>query len=178
MKVELISSVFLIEYNLPSSTAGHGAKLFRVIFPDFKIVNKCQPGHTNTSHILTKEVAIQITSDLKEELLLSCWYKIAADGSRDKNDKFLPVLVRHVDKDSEMIARSMLDMPNTNNWSTAQEKENVWNDVREAFSLDCDNWVTFSCDNTHSMFGQRSDLQKISRVWGDKKIVDFGCPVI
>ena len=90
----------------------------------------------------------------------------------------MPVLVRHVDKDSEMIAISSLDMLNTNSWSTAQEKENVCNGVWEAFSLDCDNWVTFSCDNKNSIFGQRNDLQKISRVWGDKKIVDFGCPVI
>ena len=178
MKVELISSGFLIEYNLPLSTAGHGAKVFRVIFPDTKIVKKCQRSHTNTTHILTEPVASQITSDLKEELLLSCWYKIIAHGSRDEDDKFLPFLVRHVDEDSEMIAISMLDIPNTNSWSTAQEKENVCNEVREAFSLDFDNWVTFSCDNTNSMFGQRSDLQKISRMWDDKKIVDFGCSVI
>ena len=36
------------------------------------------------THMLTGAVAKQITSDLKEELLLTCWYGIAADGTSDE----------------------------------------------------------------------------------------------
>ena len=49
------------------------------------------------------------------------WYGLATDGSSDKDDKFLPVLVRHVDKDSGLTAIALLDMPNTESESTAQK---------------------------------------------------------
>ena len=51
------------------------------------------------------------------------WYGLATDGSSDKDDKFLPVLVRHVDKDSGLTAIALLDMPNIDSEST--EHRNV-----------------------------------------------------
>ena len=62
--------------------------------------------------MLTGAVAKQINSDLKEELLLTRWYGLAIDGSSDKDDKFSPVLVRQVDKDSRLTVTSLLDIPN------------------------------------------------------------------
>ena len=66
-------SVFPVEHNLPLRTENHAAKLFRNMFSDSKIVNKylCDP--TKTTHMLTRVVSEQITSDLKEELLLTRW---------------------------------------------------------------------------------------------------------
>ena len=53
----------------------------------------------------------------------------------------------------------------------------VCNEVRDAFALDWDNYVTYSSDNTNSMIGQRNNLpQKIQNEQGDRKIFDFGCP--
>ena len=53
----------------------------------------------------------------------------------------------------------------------------VCNEVRDAFSLDWDNCVTYSSDNTNSMIGQRNSLlQKIENEQDDRKIFDFGCP--
>ena len=49
--------------------------------------------------MLTGAVAKQITSDLKEELLLAHWYELATDGNSDEDDEFLLLLVRHVHKD-------------------------------------------------------------------------------
>ena len=68
----------------------------------------------STTHILAGASAKQITSNLKEELLLTYWYRSATDGSSDEDDKFLPVLVRHIDKDSGLISTSLLDTPNIN----------------------------------------------------------------
>ena len=62
---ELLFSGFLVEYNLPLRTANHVAKLFRNVFPDFKIVSKYRCGQTKTTHMLTRAVAKQITSDMK-----------------------------------------------------------------------------------------------------------------
>ena len=54
---------------------------------------------------------------------------------------FLPVLARHVDKCSGLIAKSLLEMPNINSRSTAQKMYDVCNEIREAFSLDWDNYM-------------------------------------
>ena len=40
VKAELLFSGFLVEHNVPLSTVDHAAKLFRNMFPDFKIMNK------------------------------------------------------------------------------------------------------------------------------------------
>ena len=59
------------------------------------------------------------------------WYGLATDGSSDVDNKILPVL--HVDKDSGLIATSLLVMPNINSGLTAQQLSDVCNEVREAF---------------------------------------------
>ena len=47
----------------------------------------------------------------------------------------------------------------------------------EVFSLDWNNCVTYSSDNTNSMIGQRNSLlQKIQNEQDDRKTFDFGCP--
>ena len=115
MGAKLLFSAFLVEHELPLITADHAAKLFRNMFPDSKVVNKYRCGRTKTTQMLAGAVSKQITSDLKEELLLTPWYGLATDGSSDADDKLLPVSV----KDSELIATSLLDIPNINSRSTA-----------------------------------------------------------
>ena len=62
-------------------------------------------------------------------------------------------------------------MPNINIGSTAQQMHDVCNEVREAFSLDWGNVVTYSSDNTSSMNGQRNRLlEKTQRAQGGQKI--------
>ena len=78
------------------------------------------------------------------------WYKLAADGSSDKDYKLLPVLVRQVDKVSGLTATSLLDMPNINSGSTAQQMRAVCYEVREGFSLDWNNCVNQKKQNAHS----------------------------
>ena len=101
---KLLFSGFLLKHNLPFSTAGHAAKIFRNMFPDSKIVKKYCYCHTKTTH----------TNDPIEELLLTRWYGLATDGSSDEDDKFLSALLRHVDKDSGLIVTSLLQMPSIN----------------------------------------------------------------
>ena len=65
----------------------------------------------------------------------------------------MPILVRHVDRDPGLIATSLLKMPNVNSNSTAQQSYDVCIEVRGAFSLDWDNFVTYSPDKTYFMIG-------------------------
>ena len=60
--------------------------------------------------MLTRAVARQLTSNLKDELLLTCLHGLATDGSSNEDDKSLPLLVRYVDKDSELFSTSLLGM--------------------------------------------------------------------
>ena len=165
VKAKLLFSGFLVEHELPLTTADHAAKLFRNMFPDSKIVNKYRCGRTKTTHMLAGAVSKQNTSDLKEKLLLTSWYGLSTDRSSDEDDKLLPISVRHVDKDSGLIATSLLDIPNINSGSTAQQMYDVCNEVKEAFSLDWDNCVTCSSVNKNSVIGQCNCLlQKIRSV--------------
>ena len=41
-------------------------------------------------------------------LLLIHWYRLITDGSSDEDDKFLPALIRHVDKDSGLMQHHYL----------------------------------------------------------------------
>ena len=72
------------------------------MFLDSKIANKNKSGWTKATHMLTGAVSKQTTDDLEEELSMTC-YGIAADGSSDENDKYLPILIRHVGKTSGLI---------------------------------------------------------------------------
>ena len=86
----------------------------------------------------------------------------------------MPALARHVDKNSGLIATSLLGTP-SNSGSTVEQMYDVRYEVREAFSLYWDNCVMFFSDNTNSMIGQRNSLlQKIRRAQGNQKIFDVG----
>ena len=76
----------------------------------------------------------------------------------------MPILVRHVNKDSELTVPSLLDIPIINSGSTAHQMYDVCNEVREAFSLDWDNCVTYSSDKTNGMIGQSNILQRKYKV--------------
>ena len=88
------------------------------------------------------------------------WFRLATDGSSDKDYKFLPVLVRQVGKVSGLIATSLLDMPNINSGSTAQQMHVVCYEVREEFSLDWNNCVNQKKQNTHSENAKSDRLPK------------------
>ena len=89
----------------------------------------------------------------------------------------MPVLVRYVDKVPGLIVTSLLEMPSINSGSTEQQIYDVCNELREAFSLDWDNCITYSSDNTISVIRQRDSLlQKIKIGQGGQNIFDVGCP--
>ena len=162
MKAELLISGFLVELKLPLSLVNHTTKLFKDVFRYFRIVNKNRCSRMKTTHMLPGAIANQVTGDLKEELLLTRWYGLATYTTSNENGKCLPVIVRYVDKDSGLIATSLLDMQNINSNSKAQKMYDVCSKVKEVFSLDWDNYVTYSSDNTNSRIGKcNSLLQKL-----------------
>ena len=58
----MLNSFFLVFW---LTTADHAVKLSSDMFPDSKQVKKYQFGLIKTTHMLTRAVAKQITSDLK-----------------------------------------------------------------------------------------------------------------
>ena len=86
----MLFSGILVEHNLPLRTANHATKLFRNMFPDSQIVNKYRCDCTKTTHMLTRVVLEQITSELKEEPLLIRWYGSAKMKAVIKVTSFCP----------------------------------------------------------------------------------------
>ena len=68
------------------------------MFPDSKIAKKYPCNPTKTTCILSEAVAKESLYDLKSTFSSSDLYKcfgFATDGSSDKNDKFLSILISH-----------------------------------------------------------------------------------
>ena len=92
MTVKMFFSGFLVEHNLHLRTANQAAKLFKNMFSDSKIVNKDNTcDHTKATHMLTRALSEQITSDLRRAVVDSLVW-ISRDERSDKDNKFLPVL--------------------------------------------------------------------------------------
>ena len=176
IRAEVLFSGFLVEHNLPLATADHISKLFKYMFPDSKIESKYKYGRAKTSHILTGTVAKNVMKDIKEDIIAEHWFGLAAHGSSE-DDKFLPVLIRHIGKDSGLVETSLLDMPDINSCSTAEQMFETCDTVIKSFSVDLNNCVSYSSDNTNSMIGKRNSLLKrITNVQGNQKTFDVGCP--
>ena len=85
---------------------------------------------------------------------------------------FCKILVRHIEKVSRLIETSLLDMPNINSGSTAQQMYDSWNEVvKDNFSLSWDICVSNSVDNTNSMVeADESLLKKMKDSQGNQKV--------
>ena len=177
IRAEVLFSGFLAEHNLTLATADHMSKPFKSIFPDSQIASKCKCGRTMTLHILTGTVAKKVIKYIKEEIIAAYWFGLPTDGSSDEDDKFLPTLIRHFGKDSGFVETSLLDMPDINSCSTAEQMFETCDTVIKSFSLDWSNCVSYSSDNTNSMIGKRNSvLKRITNVQGNQKTFDVGCP--
>ena len=60
----------------------------------------------------------------------TCSWLSGTDGNSDGDDKYMTVLLIHVDKNSGLTATSLLDMPNINSGLTAQERYDVCNEEK------------------------------------------------
>lgn len=105
------------------------------MFPDSKIANKYKNGRIKTSNMLIESISKQTANDLKE-IMSMAWHGIVTDGRSDGNDKYLPILIGHIEKKSELLEISLLGIPNVSSGSKAQQMFNVCNKVIENFSLD------------------------------------------
>ena len=176
IRAEVLFSGFLVEHNLPLATTEYMSKLFKSMFPDSQIASMYKCGRTKTSHIFTGTVAKNVMKDIKEEIIAH-WFGLATDGSSDEDDKFLPILIRHIEKDSGCIKTSLLNKSDINSCSTAEQMSETSDTVIKSFSLDRNNYVLYSSDNTNSMIGKRKSLLKrITNVQGNQKTFDVGCP--
>ena len=97
-----------------------------------------------------------LIKDLSKNLQFS-WCGIAADGSCDETDKYLPVLVRYEGPDG-LIQTSLLDMPNINVGPDAQTMFNAIYYVIKGAKLSWDYCMAYSSGNTSSMVRKKNSL--------------------
>ena len=112
------------------------------MFPHSKIANI----PTNTKAValkppilVTGSVPKHLNDDLKKELSQPChmdWLQMEAVM---RMVIFCKILVRHIEKISRLIETSLLDMPNINSGSTAQQMYDACNEVvKDNFSQSWD----------------------------------------
>ena len=146
------------------------------MFQESKMAAKYKSKRTNTTHLLTGAVVKNNIEELPKYLQSTC-YRIATDGSSDKTDKYLPVLVRYELPDS-FIQTSLLDMSDINVGSDAQTMINTINNAIKSVKLSWDYCMTYSSDNTNSMVGKKNSL--LNKIKNNQQcgqsIFGVGCP--
>ena len=115
---------------------------------------KCK--RAKTTHVLTGAVAKDNIEELSK-YLQPTWYVIATDGSSDRADKYLPVLIRYEGPDG-LIQTSLLDMLDVNAGSHAQTMFNSINNAIKSAKFSWDYCVSYSSSNTNSMVGEKNNL--------------------
>ena len=113
---------------------------------------------------------------IKKDIIAAYWFGLPTDGSSDEDDKFLPTLIKHFGEDSGFV-ETLLDMPDINSCSAAEQMFETCDNVIKSFSLDWNNCVSYSSDNTNSMIGKRNSvLKRITNVQCNEKTFDVGGP--
>ena len=113
IRVELLFSGFICEYNLVIVRANYVGKLLKTMFPDSKIVKKYYCIRKKTIHILPEILAMELLFDLKSTLSSSdlCnLFVLITDGKRKEIYEFLPILDRSF-ATNDLVRTSLIDIP-------------------------------------------------------------------
>ena len=76
----------MAELNLPFAAADHLAKLIKVFFPDYIVVNPCTNEKTKTTCILNMAICVDFTSKLITKVKSSP-FSLPTDRSNDQNSE-------------------------------------------------------------------------------------------
>lgn len=163
IRVELLFSGFIYEHNLLVAATDYVEKLFKVMFPDSKIVKKYCCSWKKATNILPEAVAKESLLDLKPDLSssdLHNWFVYLIDGRSDKNDKFLPIINRRFASNG-LATTSLIDTSNIDegsDWNTLFEI--CASSLRKA-SLPLETCCTYFSENASSMLGKNKSILKL-----------------
>lgn len=171
---------FLVEHNLPITTADHAGKLLQKMFLDSKIAASYHCGRTKTTHIINGAIAPECLNVVKSKLSEDPCFCLATGASSDESNKCLPILIRHVDGLTGLIRTSLLDMPDI----TAGDTSTLFNTCEVTLveaGLKWEHRMAYSSDNASAMVSRHNSLlpqikQKQKDEGYRQLVLGFGCP--
>ena len=158
---ELLFTTFLVEHNLPLSSADHFSKLSKKMFPDSKIAESYACGRTKTTAIVNHTLAPE-ADEIVTKACRNGPFSILCDGGNDKLDKkYFAVMVRYWDVKTCRTVVRFLEMP-VCNIATAQALFDALDGVFQRRRIPWANVIGYGSDSASVMTGRRNSV--LSRV--------------
>lgn len=155
-KAEMLFTAFLVEHNLPMSSADHASALFTNMFPDSDTAKSYYCARTKSTAIL-KCMAEKTVSDIILTLR-SSQFSVSTDGSTDQNsNKLYPIVVRYFDSSKQNIVSALLSILECSD-NTGYGIFSIINQEMNRKLIPWKNCVAFGCDNTNTMIGHLNEV--------------------
>ena len=160
-KAEVLFAQFIAEHNLPFSVGDHLTKLVKKAFPDSKIAEKFQCGHTKTAAIVNKALAPHYMEAIIPAACDGPLTIMMDESNKRSDDKACAILVKMIDPTTFRVVNRFLGMPLCNIPNSA----NLFSVLQATLSKYNIPWSSvkgFSSDTASAMVGKHNSV--LSRV--------------
>lgn len=152
INAEVLFTQFIVEHNLPISSADHATKLMPKLFPDSTIATKYSCGRSKTTALVHEMAAIK-TENLTQGVMKGP-YSLATDGSNDATFKQYPLILTHYNSEEKKVTSNLLSISTFEGNSTGENIFNAINSELTGLSIPFDRMLAFGCDNANVMVGK------------------------
>lgn len=159
INAEALFTAFIVEHNLPISSADHAGPLFRKMFPDSSIAKKYGCARTKTTSIIGEMSKTEKKCIL--EIIRNNPFSIATDGSNKSDAKLYPIVVTFHNEESQQNETSLLSVPVLEGDSTGLNIAELILDVLISNDVPLENCLAFGADNAPVMMGTTAGVAGI-----------------
>ena len=161
IEAEVLVTNFLVQHNLPITTADHLGPLFCEIFPDSRIAKSYKCARTKAAAILNEAIAPQCHKYVAD-FCKTHRFSVGNDGSNDTGiDKMNPLTIKIFDvNNSETVTNHFFSMCLTEGEDCCKAYK-IFEAIENAFDEDSIPWyncVSLSVDNTNTMIGRKNSV--------------------
>lgn len=172
IRAECLFTAFLVEHNIPLTTADHAGALLRKMFPNSEIAKKYGCARTKTAAIVSEMASDKI--DDVVQYLQSGPFAVATDGSNDSNAKLYPIVVTFFDEKQEKIVNAVLSIPALEGESTGRNIGNLMLSQFESKKIPFDHCIALCSDNAAVMVGRKNGVAAVLKE-KQNDIIVIGC---
>ena len=173
-KAEVFFSQFIAEHNLPFSVGDHLTKLVKKAFPDSKIAERFQCGHTKTAAIINKALAPHYMEAIIPTARDGPITIMMDESNKRSDDKACAILVKIIDPTTFCVVNRFLDMP-VCNIPTGANLFSVLEATLSKYNILWSSIKGFSSDTANVMVGKHNSVLSRVREATDNHVFDFGC---
>ena len=173
-KAEVLFAQFIAEHNLPFSVGDHLTKLVKKAFPDSKIAERFQCGHTKTAAIINKALAQHYMEAIIPTARDGPITIMMDESNKRSDDKACAILVKMIDPTTFCVVNRFLDMP-VCNIPTSANLFSVLEATLSKYNILWSSIKGFSSDTASVMVGKHNSVLSRVREATDNHVFDFGC---